>query len=184
MEFTLRHNERHLGQSEDWIFNVSPITHTCNNWRDVLSRIVRSIRCHFKRSVVTLITRKTDINSQTQVSTIQSPVPCMALCSMTCICCRYPSISRCRRAISSPGSSHGATRGYRSVSRVGGELVVTGKHDAQDPSNEFNLWSYIIKYKNTNKTITKEEIHSFRCKLCGIYIPVLLYLYLYHILTW
>ena len=37
-EFTLRHNvQRHLGQSEDWIFWISLVTHTCNVWRNKLS---------------------------------------------------------------------------------------------------------------------------------------------------
>jgi len=38
-EFTLRHNkQRHLGQSEDWIFWVSLGMRTCNVWRKELSR--------------------------------------------------------------------------------------------------------------------------------------------------
>ena len=38
-KFTLRHNAQcHLGQSEDWIFWVSLVTHTCNVWCDKLSR--------------------------------------------------------------------------------------------------------------------------------------------------
>jgi len=48
-ECTLRHNEqRHLGQSEDWIFWVSLVTRTCNVWRNKLSRHFVGHRRHFK----------------------------------------------------------------------------------------------------------------------------------------
>ena len=48
-EFTLRHKvKRHLGQSKDWIFWVSLVTHTCNVWRNELSAILSGIQRHFK----------------------------------------------------------------------------------------------------------------------------------------
>ena len=55
-EVTKRHYaQRHLSQSEDWIFCVSLATRTGNERRYALSRICRSIGRHFKRSVDTLI---------------------------------------------------------------------------------------------------------------------------------
>ena len=55
-EIKYRHNVQcHLGQSENWIFCVPLVTPTWNVWRNVLSRICRSIRRHFKHSVDTLI---------------------------------------------------------------------------------------------------------------------------------
>jgi len=48
-EFTLRHNvQRHLGQSEDWIFWALLVTRTCNVWLNVLSRQLSGIRHRFK----------------------------------------------------------------------------------------------------------------------------------------
>ena len=45
----------HLGQSEDWIICVSLALYTCNVWRNMLSRICRSIEHHFKCSVNTIL---------------------------------------------------------------------------------------------------------------------------------
>jgi len=45
----------HLGQYEDWIVCVYLATTTCNVWRNMLSRICRSMECHFKSSGDTLI---------------------------------------------------------------------------------------------------------------------------------
>jgi len=47
--------QRQLGQSEDWILCILPTTRTCNIWCNMLSRICRSIRHHFKHSVDSII---------------------------------------------------------------------------------------------------------------------------------
>ena len=54
--FTLRHNKQcQLGQSEDWIFFLLLVTHTCNVLHNVVSCICWSIGHHFKRTFDTFI---------------------------------------------------------------------------------------------------------------------------------
>jgi len=45
-----------LGQSEDWILCVPPVTRTCKVWRNALSRFCQSIGHRFNCSVGTLLT--------------------------------------------------------------------------------------------------------------------------------
>jgi len=45
----------YFGQIKNWLFCVSLATCSCHVWRNMLSYICQSIRCHFKRSVIAII---------------------------------------------------------------------------------------------------------------------------------